>query len=171
MVIYFQLHYSIKEWLTTYLMIISKLSSSQYVDNFIESVLYSHNSICDISDSENEIEHKSSLGAGWAHAAHIRNHRLYTWGHSAYGCLGVGPHMTKTSTPNPVSWFVYIRVEVIQVACGRNHSIALTTNGVSTFLNNKCVRLNVACFRSILGVQIDMVNWEQVGVVKHHIQC
>lgn len=152
-------------------MIISKLSSSQYSDNFIESVLYSHNLICNTSNSENEIEHKSSLGAGWAHAAHIRNHKLYTWGHSAYGCLGVGPNMTKTSTPNPVSWFVYIRVEVIQVACGRNHSIALTTNGVSILLYKKYIKLIVACYRSILGVQIDMVNWEQIDAVKLHIQC
>lgn len=112
-------------------MIISKLSSEQYSDNLIESVTYSHQPIFNASDFENEItNHKSSLGAGWAHAAHVRNHKLYTWGHSSCGCLGVGPHMTKTSTPNPVSWFVYIRVEVIQVACGRNHSIALTTNGV-----------------------------------------
>jgi len=118
-------------------MIISRLSSNQYSDNFLKSVLYCHQPISNISDSENEIEHKSSLGAGWAHAAHIRNHKLYTWGHSSYGCLGVGPHMTKTATPNPVSWFVYIRVEVIQVACGRNHSIALTTNGVSIILNTK----------------------------------
>lgn len=133
----FQLNYSIKEWLTTYLMIISRLSSNQYSDNFIESVSYSHQPISNVSNFENEVEHKSSLGAGWAHAAHIRNHKLYTWGHSSYGCLGVGPHMTKTTTPNPVSWFVYIRVEVIQVACGRNHSLALTTNGVSVILNTK----------------------------------
>ncbi|XP_060880843.1 uncharacterized protein LOC132952538 [Metopolophium dirhodum] len=130
------LNYSVKEWLTTYLMIISRLSSNQYSDNFVESVSYSHQPISNVSDSENEIEHKSSLGAGWAHAAHIRNHKLYTWGHSSYGCLGVGPHMTKTATPNPVSWFVYIRVEVIQVACGRNHSIALTTNGVYSWGSN-----------------------------------
>lgn len=122
-------------------MIISRLSSDQYSDSFIESVSYSHQPITNISKFEIEIEHKSSLGAGWAHAAHIRNHKLYTWGHSSYGCLGVGPHMTKTATPNPVSWFVYIRVEVIQVACGRNHSIALTTNGVSILLSNKVVQL------------------------------
>lgn len=40
--------------------------------------------------------------------------------------------MSKTATPNPVSWFGYLGVEVIQVACGRNHSIALTNNGVCT---------------------------------------
>ncbi|XP_025416590.1 uncharacterized protein LOC112687852 isoform X2 [Sipha flava] len=131
------LNYSIKEWLTTYLMIISRLSSNQYSDNLIESVTFSHQLISNTSNSENEIDHKSSLGAGWAHAAHIRNHKLYTWGHSSCGCLGVGPHMTKTSTPNPVSWFVYIRVEVIQVACGRNHSIALTTNGVYSWGSNR----------------------------------
>jgi len=122
-------------------MIISKLSSNEYSDNFMKSISYSHQPISNLSCSENEIEHKSSLGAGWAHAAHIRNHKLYTWGHSSYGCLGVGPHMTKTSTPNPVSWFVYIRVEVIQVACGRNHSIALTSNGVSTIFNCKIFQL------------------------------
>jgi len=135
-ILIFQLNYCIKEWLTTYLMIISKLSSNQYADNFIKSIAYSHRPISNLS-SENEIEYKSSLGAGWAHAAHIRNHKLYTWGHSSYGCLGVGPHMTKTAIPNPVSWFVYIRVEVIQVACGRNHTVALTTNGVSLIFNFK----------------------------------
>lgn len=129
----FQLNISVKEWLTTYLMIISRLSSSQYSNNFIESVTHSHKPFSNLSNFENEVERKSSLGAGWAHAAHIRNHKLYTWGHSSYGCLGVGPHMTKTATPNPVSWFVYTRVEVIEVACGRNHTIALTTNGVSIF--------------------------------------
>lgn len=118
-------------------MIISRLSSNQFSDNVIESVTFSHQHIFNSSDSEMEIEHKSSLGAGWAHAAHIRNHKLYTWGHSTNGCLGVGPHMTKTATPNPVSWFVYIRIEVIQVACGRNHSIALTTNGVSIIVTVK----------------------------------
>jgi len=152
-------------------MIISRLSSNQYSDNFVESVSYCHQSISNVSDSENEIEHKSSLGAGWAHAAHIRNHKLYTWGHSSYGCLGVGPHMTKTATPNPVSWFVYIRVEVIQVACGRNHSIALTTNGVSVILNTKIFLLSFKFYRYILGDQIIMVSWVLAAVVKLHIQC
>lgn len=152
-------------------MILSRLSSNQYSDHFVESVLYSHLPISNISNSEIEIEHKSSLGGGWAHAAHIRNHKLYTWGHSSYGCLGVGPHMTKTATPNPVSWFVYIRVEVIQVACGRNHSIALTTNGVCDIINTKIFQLSYKLFRSILGDQIVMVNWVLVAVVKLHIQC
>lgn len=152
-------------------MIISRLSSNEYSDNFLKSVTYSHQPISNLSYCENEIEHKSSLGAGWAHAAHIRNHKLYTWGHSSYGCLGVGPHMTKTATPNLVSWFVYIRVEVIQVACGRNHTIALTTNGVSTVFHYKIFRLNFSCYRSILGDQIVMANWEQATVVKLHIQC
>lgn len=156
--IYFQLNYSIKEWITTYLMIISRLSSNQYSDQFIKSVSYLHQPISNLSNFENKIEHKSSLGAGWAHAAHIRNHKLYTWGHSSYGCLGVGPHMTKTATPNPVSWFVYIHIEVIQVACGRNHSIALTTNGVSTVLIIKTVYPNFNMHRSIPGDQIVMVN-------------
>lgn len=151
-------------------MIISRLSTNQYSDNFIESVSYSHQPISNLADFEVEIEHKSSLGAGWAHAAHIRNHRLYTWGHSSFGCLGVGPHMTKTATPNPVSWFVYIRAEVVQVACGRNHTIALTTNGVSIVLNSLIFLLNLNLYRFIHGAQIAMGNWEQVAVVNLHTQ-
>lgn len=139
-------------------MIVSRLSSDQYSDSFSESVSYSHKPIKNMPEFEIEVEHKSSLGAGWAHAAHIRNHKLYTWGHSSYGCLGVGPHMTKTATPNPVSWFVYIRVEVIQVACGRNHSIALTTNGVSTILKVNTVQLYLNFHRSTLGDPIAMDN-------------
>lgn len=139
-------------------MIISRLSSDQYSESLIEPISYSHQPITNLSKYEIEIEEKSSLGAGWAHAAHIRNHKLYTWGHSSYGCLGVGPHMTKTATPNPVSWFVYIRVEVIQVACGRNHSIALTTNGVSTILSIKMFQLYLNFHRSILGDPIAMVS-------------
>lgn len=137
-------------------MIISRLSTNQYSDNLIESVSHSHQPISNLADFEVEIEHKSSLGAGWAHAAHIRNHRLYTWGHSSFGCLGVGPHMTKTATPNPVSWFVYIHAEVVQVACGRNHTIALTTNGVSTILISLIFLLNFNFYRFIHGAQIAM---------------
>ncbi|XP_050430653.1 uncharacterized protein LOC126839387 isoform X2 [Adelges cooleyi] len=130
------LNHCMKEWLTTYLMILIKLSPNEYSERLMNSVSLSHPFAVNTLKDEIQIERKSSLGGGWAHAAHIRNHKLYTWGHSSNGCLGIGPHMTKTATPNPVSWFVCIRVEVMQVACGRNHSVALTTNGVYSWGSN-----------------------------------
>ncbi|XP_050536531.1 uncharacterized protein LOC126902890 isoform X2 [Daktulosphaira vitifoliae] len=138
------LNQSIKEWFTTYIMILIKLSSVEYSNRFLHSVLLSNLDSKNSKKSSIEIDNKSSLGAGWAHAAHIRNHKLYTWGHSSNGCLGIGPHMSKTATPNPVSWFVYMGVEVIQVACGRNHSIALTTNGVFSWGSNRYGQLGTA---------------------------
>lgn len=70
------------------------------------------------------------LTAGYAHAALVWNHGVLTWGNAAQGCLGHGPTMSRYSFPQDVSSFPNLGVEVLNVSCGRQHTLALTTNGV-----------------------------------------
>ncbi|KAK6640099.1 hypothetical protein RUM43_008376 [Polyplax serrata] len=75
----------------------------------------------------------SMLSSGYGHTALIRNGNVYTWGHTARGCLGQGPTMTRYSLPAPVPWLNCFRIEVSLVSCGKNHTAALTNNGVYTW--------------------------------------
>lgn len=74
----------------------------------------------------------SILSCGYGHTALIRNGSVYTWGQTAKGCLGQGPTMLRYSSPSPISWLNCFKLEVSLVACGKNHTAALTNNGVSS---------------------------------------
>lgn len=73
----------------------------------------------------------SVLNCGYGHTALIRNGTIYTWGQTVKGCLGQGPTMSRHSLPSPISLLNCFKLEVLYVACGKNHTTALTNNGVS----------------------------------------
>ncbi|KAF7988653.1 hypothetical protein HCN44_001226 [Aphidius gifuensis] len=70
------------------------------------------------------------LSAGYGHVALIRNGNVYTWGTSSNGCLGTGPTISKYGSPQPITIFKQIEVELLSVSCGRCHTLAITNNGI-----------------------------------------
>ncbi|XP_052121227.1 uncharacterized protein LOC113205965 [Frankliniella occidentalis] len=70
------------------------------------------------------------LAAGYGHGALVRNSGLFTWGRNIQGSLGIGPSMTRLSQPRPILTFNSLRTRVLSVACGQNHTLALTENGL-----------------------------------------
>ncbi|XP_071444865.1 uncharacterized protein ca [Hetaerina americana] len=70
------------------------------------------------------------LAAGYAHAALVWNRGVMTWGNTAQGCLGHGLTMSRYSFPRDVASFPSLGIEVLSVSCGRQHTLALTSNGV-----------------------------------------
>ncbi|KAF4527744.1 hypothetical protein B566_EDAN014954 [Ephemera danica] len=83
------------------------------------------------------------LGAGFAHAGVIRNGTPVMWGNLVQGCLGAGPSMSRYGTPQIVNFFPTLRIEVLSVACGKNHSLALTSNGVYAWGSSQFGQLGV----------------------------
>lgn len=72
------------------------------------------------------------VGAGHQHVALVRNGDLYTWGRTSHGRLGHGdlaPENT-VSPPCRVETLHMLQVRVISVACGGEHTLALTQQGV-----------------------------------------
>ncbi|XP_065332250.1 uncharacterized protein ca isoform X2 [Cloeon dipterum] len=70
------------------------------------------------------------LSAGFSHAGLVRGKQLYMWGNSVQGCLGCGPTMIKFMVPKSLDLFTGLGVHVHSISCGKNHSLALTSNGV-----------------------------------------
>ncbi|KAG8235979.1 hypothetical protein J437_LFUL015133, partial [Ladona fulva] len=70
------------------------------------------------------------LDAGYAHSGLVWNRGVLTWGNAAHGCLGHGPTMSRYGFPQDVSSFSSLGIEVLSVSCGRQHTLALTSNGV-----------------------------------------
>lgn len=70
------------------------------------------------------------LCAGFSHVALIRNGNIYTWGSSVQGCLGTGPSVLRYGSPQVISFFWIMEIEVLSVSCGHCHTLAVTNNGV-----------------------------------------
>ncbi|XP_011299545.1 uncharacterized protein ca [Fopius arisanus] len=70
------------------------------------------------------------LSAGYGHAALIRNGNVFTWGSSSHGCLGTVPSISRYGSPQAITVFKAMEMEVLSVSCGRNHTLAVTNNGV-----------------------------------------
>ncbi|XP_015122188.1 uncharacterized protein LOC107044705 [Diachasma alloeum] len=70
------------------------------------------------------------LAAGYGHVALIRNGNVFTWGSSSQGCLGTGPSISRYGSPQAITVFKTMEMEVLSVSCGRNHTLAVTNNGV-----------------------------------------
>ncbi|XP_066992544.2 uncharacterized protein ca [Anabrus simplex] len=83
------------------------------------------------------------LSSGFSHVALIRNGSVYTWGGAVQGCLGTGPTMSRYGAPQPVSLFSSLMLEVSSVSCGRQHTLALTNNGVYAWGSSQFGQLGI----------------------------
>ncbi|XP_063216868.1 uncharacterized protein LOC134527844 isoform X2 [Bacillus rossius redtenbacheri] len=85
----------------------------------------------------------TSLSAGFAHVALVRNGTALTWGSTAQGCLGTGPTLSQYSGVQPITFFPSLKLEVLSISCGRLHTVALTDNGVFTWGSSQYGQLGV----------------------------
>ncbi|XP_041350104.1 uncharacterized protein LOC121369224 isoform X2 [Gigantopelta aegis] len=74
----------------------------------------------------------SLIGCQSSHAALIRDGDLYTWGNSRHGRLGHGDLVAEKSVclPCRVETLHMLQIQVRSVACGRNHTVVITNQGV-----------------------------------------
>ena len=52
---------------------------------------------------------------------------IYCWGQSSHGQLGLGNRILESSTPHPMTSLKH--VSIINISCGENHSLALSSSG------------------------------------------
>ena len=78
------------------------------------------------TDQQGQLEQVKFIKAGWKHCAAITaSGVLYTWGHGAYGRLGLG-HSRDVLTPSKVAG---LNAPVRDVSCGESHTLALDEQG------------------------------------------
>lgn len=73
----------------------------------------------------------------------VRNNNLYMWGSAQNGCLGFGPMVTKYSLPQTVELLNSYQLELINVSCGRSHTLMLTNYGVFSWGSNSYGQLGI----------------------------
>ncbi|KAL1110115.1 hypothetical protein AAG570_008192 [Ranatra chinensis] len=83
------------------------------------------------------------IGAGFSHSCIIVHGNAYTWGSTAFGCLGTGPSYPRIIGPTIIDMFPNIGIRVLSVSCGRTHTIVLTNNGVYAWGSNRYGQLGV----------------------------
>lgn len=67
----------------------------------------------------------SIAAGGWHSCALSEQGDLYTWGWNSNGQLGIGDEYSVMATPHVVD-FGHEQANVVQVACGTRHTIALS---------------------------------------------
>ncbi|CAG5123144.1 unnamed protein product, partial [Candidula unifasciata] len=70
------------------------------------------------------------VSCGPKHSAVVRNGDLYTWGRSQQGRLGHGELSQSVCPPMRVETLHMLQLKVDAVACGNEHTLALTQQGV-----------------------------------------
>jgi len=74
--------------------------------------------------------HISSISCGLQHGALVADGgQLYTWGRSKEGQLGHGAYSADLKTPQLVTSLIEKGLRVSVVACGKLHTVAVTTGG------------------------------------------
>ncbi|KAL1464308.1 hypothetical protein WDU94_003966 [Cyamophila willieti] len=136
---------SLKQWITTFLCLVLQLASHQTcytpsLMNFVMNQLPTETepvaeSLVDLPDTP--------LSGGFYHVALVRNRRVHTWGCSQHGILGNGPTMSQISEPEPVVWFRNNKIDVSSVACGRLHTLVLTSSGVYAWGSSQFGQLGI----------------------------
>lgn len=96
--------------------------------------------------SEKKLLYQSTLiGCGTYHVALVRNGDLYVWGRARAGCLGHGD-ITVEDSILPVSRVETIhmlKIRVLAVACGGEHILALSSQGVYSWGSSKYGQVGV----------------------------
>lgn len=76
-------------------------------------------------DQEGQCERVTFVKAGWKHCAALTVSGLYTWGHGAFGRLGLG-HSRDVPTPTQL---MGLDVPLTDVSCSESHTLALDVRG------------------------------------------
>ncbi|GFO46551.1 X-linked retinitis pigmentosa GTPase regulator-like protein [Plakobranchus ocellatus] len=109
------------------------------------------------------------VACGPKHAAAIRNGDLYTWGRSLQGRLGHGDIPQAVCPPTRVETLHMLKLRVEAVACGCEHTLALTQQGVYGWGNSKYGQVGVGTrhvYRRpmlVEGLQLETVVSVQCG--------
>ncbi|BFZ08491.1 hypothetical protein BsWGS_11531 [Bradybaena similaris] len=107
-------------------------------------------SVKDVSrdKSSGEVNRKLSVqfqpvSCGPKHSAVVRNGDLYTWGRSQQGRLGHGELSQSVCPPMRVETLHMLQLKVDAVACGNEHTLALTQQGVYGWGSSKYGQVGV----------------------------
>ncbi|SBT71449.1 regulator of chromosome condensation, putative [Plasmodium malariae] len=88
------------------------------------------------------------ISCGHEHViALLYNHNIFVWGNNQYGQLGIGNNTEEISTP----LLIFFNEKVIDIACGKNHSIFLTEYediNVNTYSNDAKVKKDGPDYRN-----------------------
>ncbi|KAI5753838.1 hypothetical protein M8J77_003717 [Diaphorina citri] len=134
-----------RQWITTFLCLVLQLTASHitYTPRLVNYVFTQIPSEPEeLSEPLVEIP-EVPLSGGFYHVALVRNRRVHTWGSSSYGALGNGPTMSQISEPEPVVWFRNNKIDVSSVACGRLHTLVLTSSGVYAWGSSQYGQLGI----------------------------
>lgn len=135
----------LRQWITTFLCLLLQLSSSPicYTSSLMNYVITQ--AVDDnAQESESLVELPDvPLSAGFYHVALVRNRRVHTWGSCCHGILGNGPTMSQISEPEPVVWFRNNKIDVSSVACGRLHTLVLTSSGLYAWGSSQYGQLGI----------------------------
>lgn len=135
----------LRQWITTFLCLVLQLTAGQtcYTPDLMDCVMNQipvqsevpPDPVVDLLDTP--------LSGGFHHVALVRNKRVHTWGSSSHGALGNGPTMSQISEPEPVVWFRNNKIDVSSVACGRLHTLVLTSSGVYAWGSSQYGQLGI----------------------------
>lgn len=124
----------VEEFIETFLFILLTLLNKKGLSNFHNGNLVGRMNYPGIEKRCNILPNvdfkRRLLSAGYGHVALIRNGSIFTWGITSQGCLGTGPTISRYGSPQAVTIFKQMEVEVLSVSCGRCHTLAVTNNGI-----------------------------------------
>src|SRR5580693_6434843 len=81
-----------------------------------------------------------SIACGCNHSLVLTKDGLYSFGYNEYGQLGLGNN-TDQNIPHKITQFN--SNTIVSIACGRNHSLVLTKDGLYSFGNNEYGQLGL----------------------------
>ncbi|CAL1526241.1 unnamed protein product [Lymnaea stagnalis] len=120
------------------------------------------------------------VACGPKHSAAVRNCDLYTWGRSAQGRLGHGDLSQPSCPPMRVETLHILKLRVDAVACGCEHTLALTQQGVYGWGNSKYGQVGVGTchvykrpmlletFQSETVVAVDCGHYHSLALTADH---
>jgi alpha-tubulin suppressor-like RCC1 family protein len=100
----------------------------------------------------------TAIAAGEHYALAITNDGLYAWGENLAGALGIGS-LTNTAYPTKVQFSKKTPITVTAISAGRNHTLAVTSNGLYAWGDNSNGKLGLGT----MG-QADSYRWTPVKV-------
>eukprot|EP00095_Tigriopus_kingsejongensis_P005381 maker-scaffold1024_size69702-snap-gene-0.11 protein:Tk05381 transcript:maker-scaffold1024_size69702-snap-gene-0.11-mRNA-1 annotation:"PREDICTED: uncharacterized protein LOC103572785" len=141
-------------FVSTALMVLKKSGRSlncdsvpkRYLSESPESAVAPESLSCCSSQRRRQI-----ISAGATHVLLQRRGCAMAWGMTSLGVLGNGASASRFSTPKELGYFRTSKIQVFSVACGRHHSLALTSMGVYAWGSSKHGQLGLG--RDILVKQ------------------